>query len=96
MPESDKRPPRGDPGAADASVPVVAIAASAGGLKAYRQLIPHLRKDHGMAYVLIQHLDPTHKSILSELLARDSPIPVVEITDGMQVEPDHVYVIPPN
>lgn len=76
--------------------PVVAIAASAGGLKAFRQLISNLPQDTGMAYVLIQHLDPTHKSILAELLDRDSAIPVVEISDGMQVQADHVYVIPPN
>lgn len=69
---------------------------SAGGLEAFRQLLDHLPVDTGMASVLVQHLDPTHKSILTELLARSTEIPVSEVGDGMKVEPDHVYVIPPN
>ena len=76
--------------------PVVGVAASAGGLKAFRELVSHLPDDTGMAFVLIQHLDPRHSSILPELLARDSPLPVCEITDGSALLPDVVYVIPPN
>ncbi|MEJ2621112.1 MAG: CheR family methyltransferase [Candidatus Thiodiazotropha sp.] len=76
-------------------VPVVGIAASAGGLKAFKALLTNLSGEMGVSFVLIQHLDPNHKSILSELLGRDCPLPVHEITDGMNIEPDHVYVIPP-
>ena len=77
-------------------VPVVGIAASAGGLAAFKALLSHLPPDTGMAFVLIQHLAPKHKSILSELLARDCPLPIREVSDGMVIEPDHVYVIPPD
>jgi two-component system, chemotaxis family, CheB/CheR fusion protein len=76
--------------------PVVGIGASAGGLEAFRQLLSHLPIDTGMAFVLIQHLDPNQKSLLSEILARETSMPVVEVQDGMAVEPDCVYVIPPN
>lgn len=76
-------------------VPVVGIAASAGGLKAFKALLSHLSGKMGMGFVLIQHLDPSHKSILTEILDKDCPLPVIEITDGMKIEPDHVYVIPP-
>ncbi|MCG7984087.1 MAG: PAS domain-containing protein [Candidatus Thiodiazotropha lotti] len=76
-------------------VPVVGIAASAGGLKAFRALLSNLSGEMGMGFILIQHLDPNHKSILSEILGKDCPLPVHEITDGMNIEPDHVYVIPP-
>lgn len=48
-----------------------------------------------MAYVLVQHLDPRHKSMLTELLSRASTLPIHEVSDGMRVEPDHVYIIPP-
>ncbi|MES9943371.1 MAG: chemotaxis protein CheB [Candidatus Thiodiazotropha sp.] len=77
-------------------VPVVGVAASAGGLKAFRSLLSHLPVKSGFGFVLIQHLDPNHKSILAELLAKDCPLPVKQITDGMVVEHDHVYIIPPN
>src|SRR5205823_4820518 len=75
---------------------IVGIGASAGGFEAFGQLLRHLPSDTGMAFVLIQHLDPTHDSKLSELLSRISPIPVREVTDGIQVEPNHIYAIPPN
>ena len=77
-------------------VPVVGIGASAGGLEAFTQLLSHLPADTGMAYVLVQHLAPAHESMLAELLGRQAVIPVTQVTDGMRVEPDHVYVIPPN
>lgn len=76
-------------------VPVVGIAGSAGGLKAFKALLSNLSGEMGMGFVLIQHLDPNHKSILPEILGKDCPLPVLEITDGMNIEPDHVYVIPP-
>jgi two-component system CheB/CheR fusion protein len=76
--------------------PVVGVGASAGGLDAFKRLFGNLPSDTGMAFVLVQHLAPSHTSILSELLAKVTSMPVAEITDGMVVEPDHVYVIPPS
>ena len=75
---------------------VVAIGASAGGLEAFTELLSHLPTDTGMAFVLVQHLDPKHASILAELTARSPKMPVLEVKDGMGIEPNHVYVIPPN
>jgi two-component system, chemotaxis family, CheB/CheR fusion protein len=80
----------------DALFPIVGIAASAGGLEAFTQLLSHLLTDTGMAFVLIQHLDPNHKSLLSEILGRTTKMPVNEVQDGMTVEPNSVYIIPPN
>lgn len=80
----------------DALFPIVGIAASAGGLEAFSQLLRHLLTDTGMAFVLIQHLDPNHKSLLSEILARKTQMPVSEVQDGVTVEPNKVYIIPPN
>ncbi|MEG4959051.1 MULTISPECIES: chemotaxis protein CheB [unclassified Microcoleus] len=80
----------------DAAFPIVGIAASAGGLEAFTELLSHLPVDTGMAFVLIQHLDPAHKSLLSEILARKTQMPVNEVKDGIAVEPNQVYVIPPN
>lgn len=74
--------------------PIVGIGASAGGLEALRELLEHLPVDTGMGFVLVSHLDPTHKSILTGLLARTTSLPVSEISDGMKVAPNHVYVIP--
>ena len=76
--------------------PVVGIGASAGGLEAFSKLLEALAHDTGMAFVLVQHLDPSHKSVLAELLARTTSLPVAEITDGLRLEPNRVYVIPPN
>jgi len=76
--------------------PIVAMGASAGGLEAFTQLLRHLPNDTGMAFVLIQHLSPNQKSLLSEILSRTTEMPVDEVQDGMVVEPNHVYVIPPN
>ena len=76
--------------------PIVGIGASAGGLEAFTQLLRHLPGQTGVAFVLIQHLAPQHESMLTGLLARSSAMPVTEVKDGMRVEPNHVYVIPPN
>ncbi len=78
------------------SFPVVGVGASAGGLEAFSQLLGHLPPKTGMAFVLVQHLDPTHESMLTEILAKATTKPVVGVKDGMRVEPDRVYVIPPN
>ena len=76
--------------------PIVGIGASAGGLEALRQLLPNLPRDTGLAFVVVQHLRPHHQSMLPELLSRATTIPVLEAKEGMRVEPDHVYVTPPN
>ena len=76
--------------------PIVGIGASAGGLEAFSQFLRELPTDTGMAFVLIQHLDPKHDSRLPDVLARVTAMPVVTVTDRLRVEPDHVYVIPPN
>lgn len=75
---------------------MVGIGASAGGLEAFSQLLKGLPSDSGAAFVLVQHLDPIHESMLSTLLARETPLPVTEVIDGIPVQPNHVYVIPPN
>ena len=85
-----------DENLATARFPVVGIGASAGGLEAFRQLLSHLPTDTGMAFVLIQHLAPDHKSLLTEILARETTMPALEVRDRMAVEPNCVYVIPPN
>jgi two-component system CheB/CheR fusion protein len=76
--------------------PIVGIAASAGGLEAFTQLLENLPIDTGMAFVLIQHLEPAHKSLLTAILAKITQMPVQEAKEGMIIEPNHVYVIPPN
>ena len=85
-----------EPSAGRPAFPVVGIGASAGGLEAFTQLFEHLPATTGMAYVVIQHLDPSHPSLLPGLLARITRMPVREGQDGLTVEPDHVYVIPSN
>ncbi|BDA71031.1 Signal Transduction Histidine Kinase (STHK) with CheB and CheR activity [Calothrix sp. PCC 7716] len=75
--------------------PIVGIGASAGGLEAFTQLLQHLPTDTGMGFVLVQHLSPDHKSLLSEILSRATEMPVHEVVDNTTVEPNHLYVIPP-
>jgi len=77
------------------SFPVVAIGASAGGLEAYKEFFHALPVDTGMAFVLIQHLDPSHHSLLAEILSKATRIPVNEVKSGVRIEPNCVYVIPP-
>ncbi|MDQ3109861.1 MAG: histidine kinase, partial [Bacteroidota bacterium] len=76
--------------------PIVGIGASAGGLAAFKRLLAAIPESSGMAYVLVQHLDPSHESILPEILQRVTKIPVHEITEDIHLAPDHIYVIPPN
>src|SRR5215475_6690469 len=85
-----------EPPPTDGAFPVVGIGASAGGLEAFRQLLEHLPTDTGLAFVLVQHLDPKRESILAELLSKATKMSVKEVKDGMRVEPDCVYVIPRN
>jgi len=77
-------------------IPVVGIGASAGGLEAFRQLFTVMPSDTGIAFVLIQHLAPDHDSMMAELLGRYTTMPVVEVEDRMHIQPNHVYLIPPN
>ena len=76
--------------------PIVGIGASAGGLEAFTELLGGLPQKTGMAFVLVQHLDPTHSSDLRDILGRTTRIPVQQVTDGANVRPNHIYVIPPN
>ena len=76
--------------------PVVGIGASAGGLEAISLFLQALPKQTGMAFIFVQHLSQTHPSILPEILEKISPIPVVNITDGLKMEADHFYVTPAN
>jgi two-component system CheB/CheR fusion protein len=78
------------------SARVVAIGASAGGLDAFIELVSTLPADAGLAFVLIQHLDPNHHSMLVDILTGTTAIPVQEVTDGVRAERDHIYVIPPD
>ena len=75
---------------------VVGIGASAGGLEAFTQLLKYLPADTGMAFVLVQHLDPKHPSQLANLLSKATTMPVLEIKNGTVIKPNHVYVIPPD
>ncbi len=75
---------------------IVGVGASAGGLEAFQQLLRAMPGDTGMGFVLVQHLDPVHESVLTQLLARSSSMPVHEVVQNMHVDPNTVYVIPPN
>ena len=75
--------------------PIVGIGASAGGLAAFEQFFTALPPDSGMAFVVVQHLSPPHKSILPEIIQRYTAMPVAQVTDGVEVKPNRVYVIPP-
>ncbi len=72
------------------------MGASAGGLEAFEKFLGHMPPDSGMAYVMVPHLDARHRSAMTELLQRYTKMKVVEITDGMNAEPNRVHVIPPD
>lgn len=76
--------------------PIVGIGASAGGLEIFTQILRALPIDTGMGFVLIQHLAPQHDSQLSEILSNTTAMPVNEAVEGMRIEPNSVYIIPPN
>jgi len=76
--------------------PIVGIGASAGGLEALEQFLRQVPLGSGLAFVIVQHLDPTHKGIMPELLQRTTEMKVSQVRDRMRVEPNCVYVIPPN
>jgi two-component system CheB/CheR fusion protein len=75
---------------------VVGLGASAGGIKAFKDFFAHVPPRSGMAYVVILHLSPEHESHLAEVLQSSTEMPVTQVQDAVRIEPDHVYVIPPN
>jgi len=96
-PRAQRKAPAPRPPAREPPEPtLVGLGASAGGLAALEQFFRSVQPGLGLAYVVVQHLDPEHASVLCELLQRVSPLPVVEVTDGMKVRADAVHVIPPN
>ena len=76
--------------------PIVGIGASAGGLEALEQFLEHVPSESGMAFVIVQHLDPTHKGLMPELLQRVTGMGVVQVRNRTRIRPNSVYVIPPN
>ncbi len=78
------------------SFPIVGIGASAGGLEAMTDLLKHLPGNSGLAFALVQHLDPSHESAMASLLARVTEMPVSEAKNHVRLQPNHFYVIPPN
>src|ERR1035441_4233487 len=89
-------PPETPASRANVSFPIVGIGASAGGLEALGQFLGHVPAGSGMAFVIVQHLDPTHKGVMPELLQRATSMKVIQVKDRTKVRPDCVYVIPPN
>ena len=78
------------------SFPIVGVGASAGGLEAFTQLLKALPLDTGMGFVLVQHLDPEHESALTQILSRATAMPVCDVTNNQAVQPNCVYIIPPD
>jgi two-component system CheB/CheR fusion protein len=94
-PHEQAAPSERDTGTRGDGLYVVGVGASAGGLDALEQFFGAMPEDTGMAFVVIQHLSPDFKSVMDELLARRTNIPVVLVEDGMLVEENHIYLIPP-
>jgi two-component system CheB/CheR fusion protein len=90
-PKSDEATPKDE-----AALTIVGVGASAGGLEAFENFFTNTPPDSGMAFVLVQHLDPTHESILVDLIKRYTPMKVFQVEDKMKVKPNCIYVIPPN
>ena len=89
--KNKKQPPK-----TEQQFPIVGVGASAGGLDAFRKLVKAIPDNSGMAYVLVQHLDPSHESALPDILSRETNIPVHEIEDNIPLAPNHIYIIPAN
>ena len=85
-----------DPASGPATPMIVGIGASAGGLEAFRSFFASTAPDTGMAFVLVQHLSPDHKSMLADLLGKSTSMPMIEAVDGVQVRTNSVFVIPPD
>lgn len=75
---------------------IAGVGASAGGLEALERLFKNMPHDSGIAFVLVPHLDPEYKSLMPELIQKYSHMPVIRVTDGTQVKPDTIYIVPPN
>jgi two-component system, chemotaxis family, CheB/CheR fusion protein len=90
---SDETAPPAQP--RQGAFPIVGIGASAGGIEAFKALLAALPDDTGMAFVFLLHLAPTHVSMLAQILARETRMPVAEVQDEPEVQPNRVYVIPP-
>jgi two-component system CheB/CheR fusion protein len=88
--------PKAPSSRASVSFPIVGIGASAGGLEALDEFLGHVPAGSGMAFVIVQLLDPTHKGIMPELLQRATGMKVLQVKDRTRVQPNCVYVIPPN
>jgi len=95
-PKTAPEPAAADSGGASGSFAIVGIGASAGGLEAFEQFFRRVPAGCGLGFVLVPHLDPSHASILTDILQRCTAMPVVEASDQIRVEPEHVYVIAPN
>ena len=91
-----KTPEKGKKHVAKSGFPIIGMGASAGGLEAFEVFFKQVPADSGMAFILVSHLDPSHSSMLAEILQRITAIPVTEATNQMTVQPNHVYIIPPN
>src|SRR4051812_48370582 len=76
--------------------PLVGIGASAGGVQALQTFFAGMPTDIGMAFVVVMHLSPDHESNLTQILQQRTAMPVVQVTEAVEVAPNHVYVIPPN
>src|ERR1035437_7962946 len=97
QPASDESEDMPEPAAnGGTTIPVAGIGGSAGGLEVFKHLLADLPADTGLAIVFVQHLEPKHHSLLSEILSRSTKMPVSEAADRMPVEANHVYVIPAN
>jgi two-component system CheB/CheR fusion protein len=77
-------------------MPIVGMGASAGGLEAFQKFFSHMPAETGMAFIVVQHLDPRHATLMPELLGKITRMNVEQVKDETPVQPDHVYVIPPN
>src|SRR5438876_5846667 len=91
-----KKAAEAEPPSKPSHLTIAGVGASAGGLEAFTALLQGLSADPGVAIVFVQHLAPQHESALVPLLSGQSALPVIQATHGMRVEPNHVYVIPPN
>lgn len=101
--DGEEKQERPTPDSADASssgaeweFPVVALGASAGGIQALKEFFKAVPKDTGMAFIVVQHLDPTHESHMADVLSTSTRMPVTEAADGMRIQPDHIYTAPSN
>ena len=90
----DDAPGRAGPTSPDSGL-IVGIGASAGGLNAFKSFLSNTPMDSGMAFILVQHLSPDHKSMLADLLGKSTDMPVLEAEDSMPVEANRVFIIPP-